>query len=249
MNGKDILDAIVTAYEDGSPAALITVVDGDLSEKIVVCANAPPAADIGGWRREADRLARELLVSRKETALVSIKTSEGRELKLAIEKMRSRISLFVFGAGHVGQAVALIGGLLGYQVTVIDDRPEFLTRERFPNPRIDLATVSFEEAPSKIRITANSAVVIVTRGHQYDEECLMHVVDSPAQYIGMIGSRRRVIAVYDRLARRGVRRESLDRVHAPIGLKIGARSPQEIAVAILAEIVQTMNLDRGPKER
>lgn len=248
MNKKDTLDAIVSAYEAGSPAAIVTVVDGELSETMIVRADVP-SAGLAGWRREADRVAREFLASRRETALTTITTADGGTLKLAIEAMRPRTSLLVFGAGHVGQAVALIAGLLGYPVTVIDDRPEFLSRERFPNPRIELVASAFEEAPRALKIAANTAIVIVTRGHQYDEVCLRHVVGSPAGYIGMIGSKRRVIAVYERLTRSGIPRESLDRVRAPIGLRVGARSPQEIAVAILAEIIETMNLGQTAKER
>lgn len=248
MDRKEILDAIVGAYEDGAPAAIVTIIDGESGEKFIVRADVS-STGLVGWRNEAERLARELLASRRETGLTSVTTSEGKILKVAVEVTRPRTSLLVFGAGHVGQAVALMGALLGYPVTVIDDRPEFLSRERFPNPRIRLIASSFEEAPDAVAISTDSAIVIVTRGHQYDEVCLRRVVESPAGYIGMIGSRRRVIAVYERLARNGVSRESLARVHAPIGLKVGARSPQEIAVAILAEVIQTMNLDQTVKER
>lgn len=99
----------------------------------------------------------------------------------------------------------------------------------------------FDRAAKAVQITSNTAVVIVTRGHQYDELCLRSVIESRARYIGMIGSRRRVISVFKQLTQSGVDGKLLDRVHAPIGLAINARSPQEIAVAILGEIIQTFN--------
>jgi xanthine dehydrogenase accessory factor len=99
----------------------------------------------------------------------------------------------------------------------------------------------YDTASRKLELSSNSAVVIVTRGHQYDEACLRSVIRSEARYVGMIGSRRRVLAVLDRLSREGFSREELSRLHAPIGLKIGARSPQEIAVSIVAEIINHLN--------
>lgn len=149
--------------------------------------------------------------------------------------------LLVFGAGHVGQAVAIIGALVGYDVTVVDDRAEFLTRERLPNKTINLVEGKYDRVKSDIRITKNTAVVIVTRGHQYDEICLEQVLEAEPRYVGMIGSRRRVFNIFKRLERSGVSKSILQSVHAPIGLKISAVSPQEIAVAILAEIISVMN--------
>jgi xanthine dehydrogenase accessory factor len=131
--------------------------------------------------------------------------------------------------------------LAGYGVLVVDDRKAFASRQRLPDKRIDLLVAPFPEAARNVEITSATAVVIVTRGHQHDEVCLRGVVQSKAKYIGMIGSRRRVISVFNKLAESGVPRGMLERVHAPIGLSIGARSPQEIAVAILAEIIQTFN--------
>jgi xanthine/CO dehydrogenase XdhC/CoxF family maturation factor len=160
--------------------------------------------------------------------------------------------LIVFGAGHVGQAVAIIGALLGYDVTVIDDRVEFLTRERLPNKTIKPVEGKYDRVRSDIRITKNTAVVIVTRGHQYDEICLEQVLEAEPKYVGMIGSQRRVLNIFKRLESSGISESILQSVHAPIGLKISAVSPQEIAVAILAEIISVMNkrtLDYGLERR
>jgi xanthine dehydrogenase accessory factor len=166
-----------------------------------------------------------------------------RELAIRVvgELLEVPPQLLIFGAGHVGQAVAMIGALVGYDVTVVDDRAEFLRRERLPNKAIKLVEGKYSAIESDIKITKNTAVVIVTRGHQYDEVCLEQVLERGAKYIGMIGSRRRVLSIFKRLESSGVSSAVLQRVHAPIGLKIGAESPQEIAVAIIAEIITVLN--------
>jgi xanthine/CO dehydrogenase XdhC/CoxF family maturation factor len=173
--------------------------------------------------------------------LVDAFDEQGSPVRLAVEIIRPKLELLIFGAGHVGQAVALIGALTGYHVTVVDDREEFASRKRLPDARIDLLATDYAGATEKVKISSSTAVVIVTRGHQYDELCLQSVIRSNASYIGMIGSRRRVLSVFKKLASEGVPEESLQRVHAPIGLRIGARSPQEIAISILAEIIDHVN--------
>src|SRR5712692_7629536 len=157
------------------------------------------------------------------------------------EILRPKLELIVFGAGHVGQAVALIGAMLGYDITVVDDREEFASRKRLPSPRINLLVSDYGYATDKLKLSPSTAVVIVTRGHQYDELCLKHVIGSDAGYIGMIGSRRRVMSVLKKLVSEGFREGDLQRLHAPIGLQIGARTPQEIAISILAEIIDQTN--------
>ena len=143
-----------------------------------------------------------------------------RSIKLAVEIIKPKFELLVFGGGHVGQAVALIGAIAGYDVTVIDDRAEFASRDRFRDPRIRLIVSDYPTATDKLKLSASSAVVIVTRGHQYDEACLKNVIRSKASYIGMIGSRKRVTAVFKKLAAEGICEDDLQKVHAPIGLRI-----------------------------
>ncbi|HYL97851.1 MAG TPA: XdhC family protein [Blastocatellia bacterium] len=184
-------------------------------------------------------LVSRTLESGRETDLVEI-GSGLEKLTVVIEVIRPKPALVIFGAGHVGQALATVGALTGYDTTLVDDREAFVTRERVPDPRIHLVASAFVSAGS-IPISSNSAVVIVTRGHQHDEICLRETINSPARYIGMIGSKRRVIGVFRRLQASGIDQALLERVRAPIGLDLGARSPQEIAIAILAEIIQTFN--------
>lgn len=173
--------------------------------------------------------------------LIDAVDEEGSEVRVAVEIIKPKLQLVVFGAGHVGQAVAMIGALVGYHVTAVDDREEFASRKRLPYPAIELLVSDYAAATEKLTISPGTAVVIVTRGHQYDELCLKNVINSNAGYIGMIGSRRRVLSVFKKLAGEGVAEDAFKRVHAPIGLRIGARSPQEIAVSILAEIIDHVN--------
>ncbi len=157
--------------------------------------------------------------------------------RLLFEISRPPLELIVCGGGHVGQAVAKAGRFLDFKVTVIDDRADFASRDKFPDEQIQLIADDFVVALRSLKITPASHIVIVTRGHRHDEICLQEVIAKPARYIGMIGSRRRTTTIRERLKREGVAPELLRRVHAPIGLDIGALTPEEIAVAILAEIV------------
>jgi xanthine dehydrogenase accessory factor len=174
--------------------------------------------------------------SSKQVCGVFYSSNPHRE-KIIAEKILGEQALFVMGAGHVGQAVALMAALLGYNVSVIDDRPEFACREKFPDSRINLIVKPFEAAIKTLDINERSAVVIVTRGHQFDEMCLRLLLGKRVKYLGMIGSKRRILSIFKKLEAEGMSRSDFERVRAPIGLAIGAVSPQEIAVAILAEII------------
>jgi xanthine dehydrogenase accessory factor len=241
---RDLLRAIHEAHAAGRTVALVTVLEAsgahaklmiEEGAAVRVPDPAPP------WFEHAVEAGLSVLASGKISELVAASGPEGA-LTIAVEVLRPRASLIIFGAGHVGHALALTAALVGYEVTVVDDREQFLTRDRFPDTSIRLIAAPFDRIAKELTISTNTAVVIVTRGHQYDEQCLKDTIDSPAAYLGMIGSKRRVIAVYRRLTERGVDPEKLGRVYAPIGLKIGAVSPQEIAVAILAEIIQTLSV-------
>jgi xanthine dehydrogenase accessory factor len=160
-----------------------------------------------------------------------------RGIRLLFEISRPPLELVICGGGHVGQAVARAARLLDFIVTVIDDRADFASREKFPDPEVRLVADDFTSALRSLKIVPITHIVIVTRGHRHDEMCLREVIDKPARYIGMIGSRRRTTTIREHLRREGVAAELLRRIHAPIGLDIGAQTPEEIALSILAEIV------------
>ncbi|TAK29475.1 MAG: hypothetical protein EPO21_21495 [Chloroflexota bacterium] len=162
----------------------------------------------------------------------------GSELEIFVDVIQSRDTLFAIGAGHIGHALARMANVVGFEVTVVDDREDFANRDRFPDAdRVISADIG--ETVRSFAITPATYVVIVTRGHRYDEDALAGVLGSPAAYVGMIGSRRRVKAVLQHMMEDGASAETIDRIHAPIGLDIGAETPEEIAVSILAEIIQT----------
>ena len=153
-----------------------------------------------------------------------------------IDVVASNPTLVVVGAGHVAMPVAEIGHLCGFRVVVLDDRPEMASEERFPHAAERIAG-DIAKTLHTLTITPNTYIVIITRGHAYDEAALRAVINSPAAYVGMIGSRRKVRTTFDRLLADGIPEKQIQRVHAPIGLNIGAQTPAEIAVSILAEIV------------
>jgi xanthine dehydrogenase accessory factor len=157
--------------------------------------------------------------------------------RLLFEISRPPLELIVCGGGHVGQAVARAARFLDFNVTVIDDRADFAARAKFPDPAIRLIADDFIAGLRSLKITPAAHIVIVTRGHRHDEICLREVIGQPARYIGMIGSRRRTTTIREHLRREGVGAELLRGVRSPIGLDIGAQTPEEIALSILAEIV------------
>ncbi len=188
----------------------------------------------------------ELMATINDTrAKDGIRTLEvnNEKFEFYVEIRRPIRELVVVGAGHVAQPMAHIGALLGYQVTVLDDRPDFATRERFPDAK-HLVRTDFADPFAEVTLHERSFLILVTRGHKYDYECLIRALKTnprPA-YIGMIGSRRRVRATYLQLLEEGIDRELLASIYAPVGLDIGAETPEEIAVSVAAELIM---LDRG----
>lgn len=145
--------------------------------------------------------------------------------------------LYIFGGGHVSQYLSLVAKLVDFYTVVIDDRPEFANKERFPHAD-EIMVENFESAFERLSFTGNEFVVIVTRGHQYDAFVLQEVLRHDFKYVGMIGSKRKVKIILENLKQMGFAEELIDRVHAPIGLDINAETPQEIAISIVAELIK-----------
>lgn len=242
MTAPEISVAINRAFNKGHSLAIVSIVSqaGATSEKNTRLLIEEGVGVIGGTLG----LNQAFDTSTAEQALLLIKderqeivTQDFADTRLLFEIARPPLELIVCGGGHVGQAVAQAGVFLGFRVTVIDDRAEFAGRERFPDERINLISDDFVAALHSLKITPASHLVIVTRGHKHDEICLREVIDKPARYIGMIGSRRRTTTIRAHLKREGIDDELMLRIYAPIGLDIGAQTPEEIAIAILAEII------------
>jgi xanthine dehydrogenase accessory factor len=177
---------------------------------------------------------RTFLVSELATALTS-----SADVRLLFERIQVQPRIVICGAGHVGAALAKLAAFTGYEVSLLDDRGEFLKPERFPAEQIELIKAeSWSKAVCEaVGNGAGVSVAIVTRGHNEDEQCLRAVMQTNPDYIGMIGSKRRTNIVLQRLRDTGFDEEKVRRVRAPVGLDIGAVTPEEVAVAILAEII------------
>ena len=202
---------------------------------------------IGGGSLEAQIIKEALKVIRQNKPQrlhrsLSAKDSEvgmicGGDLEVFIEPILTQPALFIFGGGHIALALAKMGKLCGFKIAVVDDRKEFANAERFPEAEIVIAG-DFAKSFDRVEIDKSSYIVIVTHGHKHDELVLEWAVGTQAKYIGMIGSKTKNEAVFSHLMDRGIPREQLDRVHAPIGLEIEAQTPEEIAVSILAEVIK-----------
>jgi len=155
-----------------------------------------------------------------------------------VESLCQEGTVYIFGAGHISQQLAPLTNLVGFRTVVLDDRQEFANPERFPTAEEVIVLDSFEQALAGLEMHADSYLVLVTRGHAHDNIVLRQALGSKAGYIGMIGSRRKRDAVYAALEREGFSRLEFARVFSPIGLAIGAETPEEIAVSIVAELIQ-----------
>jgi xanthine dehydrogenase accessory factor len=250
---REVFAAVADALERGEPAALVTIVSTTGSTpqrngaKMLVFADGRIVGTIGGGCYENDAFgkAREAIASRtpqlvhyelsddfaQETGLIC-----GGQMDVYIEPIEPSSELYIVGAGHVGFHLARIAHEVGFRVHVVDDREKFANVERFPTA----TEIVVDDIPSWIARThlpAHAYTVIVTRGHTNDLEALRALAPRELRYLGLIGSRAKVARIYEALVDDRIPAEALERVHAPIGLDIGAVTPQEIAVSILAELI------------
>jgi len=248
---EEVYRALLDSMRAGQPVALVTLVQTrgstprKVGAKMLVRSDGSAVGTVGGGAMEeraiADALS-SLEEGRSRLVDYSLRGREGDlglcggDAKAFIEVVQPRPTLLIAGAGHIGQSLAKLGALLDFRIVVADDREGYATLDRVPSAgRVE--TVSPDEFGETVDITRHHYVVIATRSHEQDAVVLRQVVESPAAYIGLIGSRRKVAAIFDRLLDQGVSSEALARVHAPIGLDIGAATPDEIAMSILAEIL------------
>jgi xanthine dehydrogenase accessory factor len=231
------------ALEGGDPVVGLTVLESSApdpapGERMCVWADRH-AGTLGAPNLDAAavRISRSVL-SEGARPGTHVLQADGRRCTVYLEPHAAPPELVIVGAGHVARPLCEVGALLGFRVTVLDDRPEFATRERFPRAAA-VRPADFADPLRGIAITRRTYLVLVTRGHKYDFEALRGLLlgtEVPA-YVGMIGSRRRTRAALEALAAEGIGADRLAAVHAPIGLDVGAETPEEIAVAIAAELV------------
>ena len=173
----------------------------------------------------------------KELRLESFKGNDNDPVEILLEPIQPDSTLYIFGAGHIAEALLPLGKMADFRVVVIDDRTMFANPKRFPEAD-EILVEPFEMVFDKLQINPHSYLVIVTRGHLYDGEVLERATKTDAGYIGMIGSKRKIAVLYKTLQDKGVKKEALDRVYAPIGLDIHSETPAEIAISIAAELIQ-----------
>jgi xanthine dehydrogenase accessory factor len=250
---QEVFAAVADALDRGEPAALVTIVATHgstpqrVGAKMLVFGDGRMVGTIGGGCYENDAFwkAREAIAARKPQ-LVHYELSDdfaqetglicGGQMDVYIEPIEPSPELYVIGAGHVGTHLAHLAQEVGFHVHVVDDREKFANRDRFPAATEVLA----EDIPgwlARTNLTPHAYVVIVTRGHTNDLEALRALAPRELRYLGLIGSRAKVARIYDALTADGMPAAHLKKVHAPIGLDIGAVTPQEIAVSILAELI------------
>ncbi len=160
-----------------------------------------------------------------------------KDISFFVENIRLNPRIFLFGAGHVSVFVAQLARLVGFNITVIDDRPEFANAERFPDAD-ELIVSDFSRVFEKLKISKNSYILIITRGHIHDKTVLQHALSTEAGYIGMIGSTRKRNLIYEDLMKQGIPKQRLESVFSPVGLDINAETPEEISVSIVAELIK-----------
>jgi xanthine dehydrogenase accessory factor len=246
-----ILKEINKIHSEGDSAALATIVKvkgsapREVGSKILIKEDGALLGSIGGGALEARVCQEAMSILRQGKAqmlhfdLTGEENDEmlcGGEMDVFIEPIFPSPTLFIFGAGHVSLCIYRIAKLVGFRVVVMDDRTEFANPERFPEAD-EIVAEDFSAAFSRLRINSSSYITIATRGHQFDETVLEWAVETGARYIGMIGSKTKNEVIFAHLKSRGISEEKLKQVHAPIGLDIGAETPEEIAVSIVAEII------------
>jgi xanthine dehydrogenase accessory factor len=248
----DLFEEIVRMRRTGQRGALATIVhtNGSIpsyeSSRMLVREDGSIAGTIGGGCVEADvwAAAKEVMHKESPRKMVFNLNHEagydsglicGGTLEVFVEPILPQPLLYIFGGGHVSMALAKTAHAAGFGITVVDDREQFANAQRFPMAQEILT--SYENAFASIAPNTSSYLVIVTRGHRDDMRVLAWAVRTQARYIGMIGSKRKVLSTYKALENEGFRAEEFERVYAPMGLEIGALSPEEIAVSITAELV------------
>ncbi|MGA2569268.1 MAG: XdhC/CoxI family protein [Terracidiphilus sp.] len=248
-----IYDEIVKLQREGRRGAVATIVNsrGSIpsfqSAKMLIRDDGSIAGTIGGGCVEAEvwQAAREVMAQEKPRTLTFDLNQDpkydtglvcGGTLEIFVEPVLSMPLLYIFGAGHVAVELFKAARNGGFDCIVADDRDAYASAERFPGA-LEVIAKDFEETLAGLSPAESSFIVIATRGHRDDMRILRWAVQTPAHYIGMVGSRRKAVTVFRELTQEGLKPELFDRVHSPVGLDIGAVTPEEIAVSIVAELI------------
>ncbi len=191
----------------------------------------------GGVELEKKILREGEVLLKEKRPKVLVYSFENRRMEVLLEPIFSEPTVYIFGGGHISEQLAPLVKKVHFKVVIIDDREIFANRSRFPEAD-EVIVSEFEKCFEKLSIDGSSYVVIVTRGHLYDGFVLEQAVKTNARYIGMIGSKKKIRTLYQNLMEKGMAKETIDRVHAPIGIDINSETPEEIAVSIVAELIK-----------
>lgn len=249
----DIYEQIVQLRREGRRGAVATIINvrGSIpsfqTAKMLVRDDGSIVGTIGGGCVEADvwQAAREVIETEKPRTLKFDLNQDpkydtglvcGGTLEVFVEPVLPPALLYIFGAGHVALHLCEVASKAGFEVIVADDRSSYATKERFPSAK-EVHAMEFDDATKQLDPSESASIVIVTRGHRDDMKILRWAVQTRARYVGMIGSKRKVIEIFKNLTQEGIPAHLFEHVHAPIGLDIGAVTPEEIAVAITAELI------------
>jgi len=249
----DIYEEIVQLRKAGRKGALATIVEvqGSIpsheSSKILVRDDGSIAGTVGGGCVEAEvwSVAQEVMREEKPRRLhFNLNANPeydnglicGGSLDIFVEPILATPTALILGGGHVGRNVARVAKIAGFDIVVADDREAFANRERFPEAA-ETHAGAWDEVFPRLSVSNHTYLVLATRGHKGDLDCLRWALTTEARYVGMIGSKRKLIEICKVLEREGVSAERIERVHSPIGLDIGALTPEEIAVSIVAEMI------------
>ena len=247
-----VYEAALEVIHRGESAAMATVIEArgstprGTSAKMLIYADGRTVGTVGGGGVEA-RVIEEAKAAIKEGrsreldySLVNEERSDpgicGGSMRIFVEVLTPQSTLLIIGGGHVGQAVAELAAFLGYRIAVVDERPEMVTPERFPWAENRLTGDPAQQVVD-FPLNEHTYVVMVTPHHTLDEKILEVLADCPIAYVGLIGSSRRTAHTFERAREAGIPEDLLERIHTPIGLDIGAETPREIAVSIVAEII------------
>ena len=247
-----VYEATLEALRAGKAGAVATVIEAGGSTprgagaKMLILADGSTVGTVGGGEVEArviEEASAALAEGRSREVTCRLKDKDPKssdvcagDMRILVEVLPPRPTLIIVGAGHVGRAVAELATFLGYRIVVVDERPEWVSVERFPWAETRRAGDPAEELAA-LQLTEHTCVVIVTPHHSPDERILAVLADKPIAYVGLMGSRRRASATFARAREMGIAEAFLERVHTPVGLDIGAETPREIAVSILGEII------------
>lgn len=249
----DVYEDLIRERNEGRACAMATIVavKGSIpsheSAKMVVHEDGSIVGTVGGGPAEAEViLAAREVISSGRPQMISFSLHDnpamdagmvcGGSLDVYVEPVVPEPTMYLFGAGHVGLVTARAAQAAGWRTVIVDDRPEFANRDRFPGAA-EVVADAFETAMAGLKPNRRAAIFIATRCHELDGRVLRWAVDTEAGYIGMIGSKRKVLTVYGRLQADGVPADAFARVHAPVGLDIAAQTPEEIAISVVAELI------------